>query len=123
MSPTSAPRAANSRAQARPMPAEAPVMATTFPSSDMPGCCPLASRPSRRAPAGSREAGVGHVDGGAQQHRLAGRLPRLLVEVRGGARDQRAAVLAAEPAGEDAEPVRHRDFLDDLAAGRDAAER
>ena len=46
----------------------------------------------------------------------------LLVEVGRGAGDERAPVLAAEPAREDAEAVGHRDLLDDLAAGGDAAE-
>ena len=44
---------------------------------------------------------------------------RCLGEVGRGAQQQRAAVLAAEHAGEDAEALGHRDLVDDLAAGRD----
>src|SRR4051812_39651845 len=49
ISPTSAPRAANSRTQARPMPADAPVMTTTFPSRLMLGFCPRRARLTRAA--------------------------------------------------------------------------
>src|SRR5206468_1813752 len=41
--PTSQPRAASSRAVARPTPAEAPVTATTLPSKDMPSPMPAAT--------------------------------------------------------------------------------
>src|SRR3954467_13467683 len=70
-----------------------------------------------------RKPRAGNLDGGGKQARPTRRLARLLVEVRRGAGDERAPVLAAEPAREDAEAVRHRDLVDDLAAGGDAAER
>src|SRR5829696_7884228 len=63
---------------------------------------------------GSGQAGPRHVDRGRQQHRLARGAARLLVEVGRGAHEQRAAVLAAEHAGEDVEALGHRDLVDDL---------
>src|SRR4051794_40023365 len=59
-----------------------------------------------------RKPRAGNLDGGGEQHRLARRLARLLVEVRRSAGDERAPVLAAQPAREDAEAVRHRDLVD-----------